>query len=138
MSRRSARETAFRTLFQVDVGKCDPTRAIRYALAGSNLREEETTFIDALVHGTLREQETIDRLIRQFLVGWELERLPAVDRNLLRLAIFEIRFRSDIPTAVSINEALELAKKYGSSDESVAFINGVLDRFTDQTNGDRP
>ncbi len=137
MSRRLAREVAFRTLFQIDIGKCDPARALRYALNGFSFLETETIFIDALVHGTLREQETIDRIIRKFLVGWELERLPAVDRSLLRLAVFEILFRADIPTAVSINEALELAKKYGSSSDSIAYMNSVLDRSTGEINGDR-
>lgn len=128
LSRRLAREVAFRTLFQVDIGKCHPNLALRSSLEGFSFSDEEAAFIGELVQGTLREQAAIDGIIRKFLVGWQLERLSAVDRNLLRLAVFEILFRADIPTAVSINEALELAKKYGSSGENVAFINSVLDR----------
>lgn len=138
MSRRLAREVAFRALFQVDIGKGDPIRALHYARIGFSFREDEINFIDALVHGTLREQEIIDRTIRKFLVGWELDRLPAVERSLLRLAVFEILYRSDIPHAVSINEALELAKRYGSGDDSVAYMNSVLDRSTGEINGARP
>ena len=74
-------------------------------------------------------------MIQRSLVHWELHRLCAVDRNLLRLALFEILYRPDIPDAVAINESLELAKKYGSSEEAVAFINGVLDRAAAEFTG---
>lgn len=128
MSRRLAREVAFRSLFQVDLGKCPPDVALRSSLEGFSLSEREIDFIRELVEGTIEKQDVIDAVIRKFLIGWQLERLSAVDRNLLRLAVYEIFFRPDIPSAVSINEALELAKKYGSSIENVAFINSVLDR----------
>ena len=77
----------------------------------------------------------VDCLIQKYLVHWELQRLCAVDRNLIRLALFEIMYRPDIPDAVAINESLELAKKYGSSEEAVAFINGVLDRAAAEYSG---
>ncbi|NLA26931.1 MAG: transcription antitermination factor NusB, partial [Firmicutes bacterium] len=80
------------------------------------------------VEGTVFHRLEVDRLIQKYLIHWELQRLCAVDRNLMRLALFEILHRPDIPNAVAINESLELAKKYGSSEEAVAFINGVLDR----------
>lgn len=128
MSRRLARDIAFRALFQIDIGKCRAELALRHMLEGFRLTEDEVTFVHELVTGTDSKKSALDDLISKHLVKWKLERISAVDRNLLRLALFEILFRPDIPHAVSINEALELAKKYGSSGEAVGFINGVLDR----------
>ncbi len=127
MSRRLAREAAFIALFQVDIGKCRAEQALRRTREDYSFGNEEELFIEDLVKGTLEKLELLDSMIAKHLVKWELSRLSAVDRNLLRLALFEIHFRPDIPYAVSINEALELAKKFGSSSEAVGFINGVLD-----------
>lgn len=128
MSRRLAREVAFRALFQVDIGKCSSQSARARAREGYHFSSDEELFIDELVKGTIEKKPVLDELISKHLVKWKLERLSAVDRNLLRLALYEIFYRPDIPHAVSINEALELAKKYGSTGEAVGFINGVLDR----------
>lgn len=128
MSRRLAREVAFRALFQVDVGKCRAELALRHSREGFNLEQPEQDFVRELVEGAEKNRSMLDGLIKKHLVKWEIDRLSAVDRNLLRLALYEIIYRPDIPHAVSINEALELAKKYGSSGEAVGFINGVLDR----------
>lgn len=135
MSRRLAREVAFRALFQIDIGKGNPQTAMRYALDGFSFSPAEEQFIGELVNGTLQQISTIDELIAQNLIKWEMKRISAVDRNLLRLAMFEILFRPDIPNAVSINEALELAKKYGSTGQAVAFVNGVLDRVVGEALG---
>ncbi|NLA10720.1 MAG: transcription antitermination factor NusB [Firmicutes bacterium] len=128
MSRRSAREAAFKALFQIDIGNSTTEQALRYNLHGLKLTEGEARFSREIVEGTHRHQPELDRVIQKYLVHWELQRLCAVDRNLLRLALFEILHRPDIPDAVAINESLELAKKYGSSDDAVAFVNGLLDR----------
>ena len=128
MSRRLARDVAFRALFQIDVGQSRIKTAIKHSLDGVNLSSDEVVFVNGLVTGVFKHRSCLDEIIRKHLIKWELDRLSAVDRNLLRLALFEILFRDDIPRAVSINEALELAKKYGSSSEAVGFINGVLDR----------
>lgn len=128
MSRRLAREVVFRALFQMDIGGCNHRLALERSLEDFVFKPDERQFIDELISGVVEKQAIIDGIIRKFLVQWELERLSTVDRNLLRLAIFELLYRQDIPLAVTINEALELAKKYGSSGEGVAFINGVLDR----------
>lgn len=85
-------------------------------------------FAEELVKGTLEKLEDIDALIEQLAENWILGRMAAVDRNILRFAAFEILYRRDIPSAVTINEALEIAKKYSSS-ESAPFLNGVLDRL---------
>ncbi|NMA92231.1 MAG: transcription antitermination factor NusB [Firmicutes bacterium] len=128
MSRRLSRELAFKALFQIDVGKSTPRLALLYTLEGFKLIGKEVLFIRDLVDGTLANLDQIDQIIKRHLVNWQLKRLPAVNRNLLRLALYEIIGRPDIPLAVTINEALELARKYGSSEEGVAFINSVLDR----------
>ena len=128
LSRRSAREAAFKALFQIDIGKSTTEQALRYNLQGLKLTESEARFTREIVEGTHRQQPELDRLIQKYLVHWELQRLCAVDRNLLRLALFEILHRPDIPDAVAINESLELAKKNGSSEDAVAFVNGLLDR----------
>jgi transcription antitermination protein NusB len=135
VGRRLAREVAFRALFQVDVGKSNPRPALQYSLAEFKFDANEELFIRDLVHGALDNQEALDQVIARNLVNWELDRLSAVDRNLLRLALFEILHRPDIPNAVSINEALDLAKKYGSGGEAVAFINGLLDRVVGEALG---
>ncbi len=83
--------------------------------------------MEELVTGTIRNIGEIDKVLQGAAENWDLNRMAAVDRNILRLAIFEILYRKDIPSAVTINEALEIAKKY-SSLESVPFINGLLDK----------
>lgn len=133
MSRRLSREVVFKALFQIDIGKCRVELALRRSLEDLNFSNDEKQFIEDLVSGTVEKIDYIDNLIRTNLVKWELERLSAVDRNLLRMAIYEILYRKDIPHAVSINEALELAKKYGSTAEAVGFINGILDRVAGES-----
>lgn len=128
MSRRLARDIAFLALFEIDVGKQRAEPALKHSLEGFNISSDEEEFVSDLVKGVVEKKAFLDDLIRKHLVKWELDRLSAVDRNLLRLALFEIIYRADIPNVVSINEALELAKKYGSTGEAVGFINGVLDR----------
>jgi len=133
LSRRLSREVVFKALFQIDIGKCRVELALRRSLEDLNFSNDEKQFIEDLVSGTVEKIDYIDNLIRTNLVKWELERLSAVDRNLLRMAIYEILYRKDIPHAVSINEALELAKKYGSTAEAVGFINGILDRVAGES-----
>ncbi len=129
MSRRLTREAVFKALFQVDVGHIDPGKALQYSLEDLFLTPEERDLASRLFSGIIKHQKELDETITPYLVGWELHRLVAVDRCLLRMALYEILYEEDIPPIVSINEALELAKKYSSS-EAVAFINGVLDRIS--------
>ena len=85
-------------------------------------------FSEDLVSGTIRNLQQIDSVIQQAAEHWKMDRMAAVDRNILRCAVYEILYRKDIPSAVSINEALEIAKKYSSS-EAAPFINGLLDKI---------
>ena len=85
-------------------------------------------FAEELVHGVIEKREPVDEKIAKYTENWDLPRIAAVDRNILRLAIYEMLFRDDIPPVVSINEAVDIAKKF-STRESGAFVNGILDRL---------
>ena len=129
MKRRQAREYALQILFQIDfTEKKLGRRELDEFWADKKENKEIRQFAEELVKGTLEKLEDIDALIEKLAENWILGRMAAVDRNILRFAAFEILYRKDIPSAVTINEALEIAKKYSSS-ESAPFLNGVLDRL---------
>ncbi|MZP28453.1 transcription antitermination factor NusB [Heliobacterium undosum] len=125
MSRRQGRETALQTLFMADVGRMEPADALQYASEEFGISEAAAAFARELVEGAVANRETIDGNIRRLAKEWNLERMPHVDRNLLRVAIFEMLFRKDIPLNAAINEAIELAKIY-ANEESAKFVNGIL------------
>ncbi len=128
MNRRKAREYALQALFQREfAGTHSDLLPVEAPPADSSEKKETQKFADELVRGTTGHIEQIDGVIKEAAENWELDRMAAVDRNILRFAVYEILYRSDIPSAVTINEALEIAKKY-SSVESVPFINGLLDK----------
>ncbi|HOQ46878.1 MAG TPA: transcription antitermination factor NusB [Bryobacteraceae bacterium] len=132
-SRRRSRQRALQVLFQVDVRKQPVEAAIRayYDSLYSEEQEDQEAplppdpFMEELVKGTCARVEEIDRRIAKYSENWRLERMPAVDRNILRMAVFEMTGGIN-PPAVVINEALELARRF-SGEEAVSFINGVLD-----------
>ncbi|AKS38862.1 antitermination protein NusB [Anoxybacillus gonensis] len=120
MKRHTAREKALQALFQIDVGGIEPHAAI------ANVAEEETDpFMEMLVFGVVEHQKEIDDLLRQHLEKWTLERVANVDRSILRMAVFEMKYMDDIPFNVSMDEAIELAKVFGD-EKSSRFVNGVL------------
>ena len=127
-SRRRSREMAIQVLYQVDMAQSDLTEALRLFCEHFNAPESIRDFASDLARGAHEHQQEVDTLIKRFSENWRLERMPAVDRNILRLAIYELLYRPDIPAKVSINEAVDLGKKYGSED-SGSFINGILDRI---------
>ncbi|MGI6082488.1 MAG: transcription antitermination factor NusB [Limnochordia bacterium] len=125
-NRRLAREAALRALFQVDVGQSDPDEALAYNTHELAVPETAADFSRLLVLGTLEHLSEIDALIGQYTVGWSVERLPRTDRVVLRLAVFELdQLRDQVPVAVVINEAVELAKMYGDA-TSGRYVNGIL------------
>lgn len=132
MSRRLARETALQVLFQLDIAgdKLDNATVVRKWAEEFAVPETSIPFAQELVEGTLSHMEDIDAKLGQLSEGWALTRMANVDRNLLRLACYEILYREDIPGRVTINEALEIAKRY-ASEESGKFINGILDRVVE-------
>jgi len=125
LSRRLAREAALRVLFQVEVGHSDVHDAIRYNADELGLDENARSFAASLCLGTLQHQPDIDRIIEEYAVDWRVARMPYVDRNILRMAVYELLFADETPASVAVNEAVELAKLYGDRD-SGRFINGIL------------
>jgi len=127
MKRRKAREYALQLLFQLDIRKEKPTITLfKRFWADEDPDEEVRAFTEEIVKGTFKHLPTINEKILACAKNWSLDRMATVDRNVLRMAAYEILFRIDIPPSVTINEAIELAKKYGT-DESGAFVNGILD-----------
>ncbi|KAF0824690.1 transcription antitermination factor NusB [Cytobacillus firmus] len=128
MKRRTAREKALQALFQIDVSGTEPETAIEHVLEGGKNDE----YLSKLVSGVLEHKETIDSEIKGFLEKWTLERLATVDRNLLRLSVFELLYLTEeVPANVVLDEAIEIAKLYGD-DQSSKFINGVLSKVKEK------
>lgn len=127
MKRRTAREKALQALFQIDVSEVEPDAAIEHVLdeAPSN------DFLNELVNGVVINKAVIDETIKKHLENWTIERLATVDRNLLRLSVYELLFCKDTPPNVVIDEGIEIAKMYGD-DQSSKFINGVLSKIKQQ------
>jgi len=127
MGRRAARDAAFKALFWVDCAGGDPDRALAYLGNELSCSGEDLAFARDLVYGVLGNQTRIDGIIASLSREWQVRRMPYVDRNVMRLALFEIVYRADIPDGVSANEAVELAKTYGG-EESGRFVNGIIGR----------
>src|SRR5713101_1303928 len=126
--RREARELAMKILYQIEVGQGPVEEVIETTREAVPTEPDEWAYVDEVVHGVLLEQHALDRIIADLASGWKLERIANVDRNILRLALYEIRDRPDIPASVSVNEAVEMAKKY-STEESGKFVNGILGSY---------
>ncbi|HEY7362596.1 MAG TPA: transcription antitermination factor NusB [Methylomirabilota bacterium] len=127
--RRKAREVALQFLYQLDLrGEEDPGPHAADFWRRHPVDDDTRTFAEALVYGTKHHQVKADELLRQYVEHWELERMAVVDRNILRLAVYEMLWSGAVPSKVAINEAIEIAKKFGTADSS-RFINGVLDRI---------
>ncbi|MCP8967050.1 transcription antitermination factor NusB [Ectobacillus ponti] len=126
MKRRTAREKAMQALYQMDIaGETDVQTLIANTLEEG---EESNEFLEALVQGCVEHRDELDQMISQYLENWKLDRVSTVDRNILRIAAYEMKFMGDIPPSVSINEAIEVSKVYGD-DESRRFVNGVLSKI---------
>jgi N utilization substance protein B len=122
-SRHFARELALQALFSVEVGHHEPSVALESVAVG--LEGETRAFVRELVLGTLEHAQSSDEKIGPLLEGWTIDRLPTVDRLVLRMGVFELGAGTGTPPAVVINEAVELAKKF-STEDSGRFVNGVL------------
>jgi len=124
MKRRTAREKALQALFQIDISESEPSEAIEHIMEGS---EEDASFLEQIVFGVIEHKDEIDQLLRANLEKWNLERLANVDRTILRMAVYELKYIEEIPEKVSIDEAIELAKIFGD-DSSSRFINAILSK----------
>jgi transcription antitermination protein NusB len=126
-TRRKSRELAMQMLFQADIGKQTPDQVrATFWKAGDDVEPEVRGFAEDLFRAAEAHQEQIDQLITQNSKHWRIERMPAVDRNLLRMAIGEMLAFKGTPFPIVINEALEIARRY-SAPESINFLNGILD-----------
>lgn len=129
MGRRAAREVAMKLVYQLEIQKDSRDEQIETALEGEELCAKDKEYILDIVNGVYNNLEFIDENIEKYSKGWKLSRISKVDLSVLRLGIYEMCFREDIPHNVSINEAIELAKSY-SGDESGSFVNGILGKIS--------
>ncbi len=127
--RRQARIAALQTLYELDCTKHKAEEALAHLRAGETLTREALSFSEELVKGVLQNKSELGALIKKFAPAFPPEQMAVIDRNILRLAIFETLFNSKTPFKVAINEAVELAKEFGS-DSSPRLINGVLGSIT--------
>jgi N utilization substance protein B len=124
-ARHKARTIALQALYEIDSAARPAETVVERLLAGNKLSEQNVAFVRELVAGVVRHRDKIDDNIQQFAPAWPLEQLAMIDRNILRLAIFEILFDNKVPVKVAVSEAVELAKTFGS-ESSPKFVNGVL------------
>lgn len=131
MSRRQARERALQVLFQVDLGGADPDMALKLMNQDFGSLTKSGDFTKRLVYGVLENLTSLDRIISDVSKDWSLNRIARVDKNIMRLALFEMFYCDDIPSNVSINEAVEMGKTFGGED-SGKFINGILGKVLEK------
>jgi len=139
MSRRESREKAFMFLYQLEIQKGDETRQLADFLSEREVGENEQDYLLALVEGVSDYKKVLDERIAPLLKRWTIDRLPRIDLTILRIAVYEMAYRTDIPANVAISEAVLLAKKY-SSEESKNYINAVLGKISQMKveTGDEP
>lgn len=125
MGRKEARDGAFKMLYQLDINSNEPTQAMEDFFEEYNYTKGDKEYIREVVNGVLSKKEDIDNIISGAVKSWTLNRISMVDKALLRLAVYEIYYREDIPDSISIFEAVELAKIYDSP-KAGGFVNGLL------------
>jgi N utilization substance protein B len=129
--RRKSREFALQILYQLDITKQDATKTLSQLQDHFSPNEKRDEFAERLVLGVLEHCQEINGLVEQNSENWRLDRINIIDRNILRIAIFELLYCREIPPKVTLNEAIDLGKRYGS-DDSGSFINGILDRIQNE------
>jgi N utilization substance protein B len=128
-NRTKAREYALQILYAVDITKADAAACISGFWEGCDESSAQVkAFAEGIVRGVMSNKSRIDGVISRHATNWQLERMAVIDRNVLRLATYELLYADDIPPKVSINEAIDIAKKFGG-DDSGKFVNGVLDNI---------
>lgn len=128
MKRRVAREKALQALYQIDMSGATTAEALTFVLED----EKNDRFLQKLIEGTIEHLDEIDQKINKHLENWSIERLAKVDLNILRIGIYEMIYSEDAPANVVINEAVEIAKRFGD-ENSGKFINGILSNIKDET-----
>lgn len=130
-TRRRGREAALQLLYAVEITQVSVEEVLASSWAHALTAARTREFTGALLRGVIASRDEIDDLIREWSANWSLERIGLVERNILRFAIYELLFMPEIPPNVTINEAIEVAKRYGAED-APSFINGILDRIKNQ------
>ena len=125
-SRRKSRELALQALFDMDMSQNNSEERIELFCRNFTPSNKVLPFFQGLILGVKKNKNEIDSLIEKFSSNWKISRISCVDRNVMRIAVYEMLYCEDIPSKVSINEAIEIGKKYGAED-SGSFINGILD-----------
>ncbi|MBQ9778473.1 MAG: transcription antitermination factor NusB [Clostridia bacterium] len=133
MNRREAREAVFELLFETEF-KTDEAREAIYALSTDNREIEDDPYIREVYFGVCEHLEELDEHINRHAQGWKVSRISKVSRSILRLCVYEMLYRDEIPALVSINEAIELSKKF-DEEKARAFVNGVLNSIKDEIRG---
>ncbi|TJX61431.1 transcription antitermination factor NusB [Soehngenia saccharolytica] len=128
MGRKQTREALMQLIYQMDLNKNFSKEEVTIFLENFEQSDCEIEYLEESAYGIIDNLENINELIEKYTEGWTLERLPKVDLSILRIAFYEILYREDIPVEVSINEAIEIAKKYSTPD-AFKYINGVLGSF---------
>lgn len=128
--RRKARECALQVLYQMEMRDSEPKETLALFFKNGEVPEEEPirAFLESLVFGVCRNRIEIDPMIEKYSTNWKLARMAVVDRNLLRIGVYELLYLREIPPSVIINESVEIAKRFGNHD-SASFANGVLDQI---------
>lgn len=129
MGRRASREAVMKLLYQLEIQKNDRNEQIDMALEDETYTESDRAYIRSIVDGIAEKVTHLDSIIEKYAMGWKITRLSKIDLSILRIGIYEILYREDIPFSVSVNEAVELAKKY-SNEDAGAFVNGLLAKVT--------
>lgn len=124
--RRKARELVLQSLYQSELNGKPVSETFMLMREHFEINKKALPYATELIDGLTEKREELDQRIRQQAVNWRMERMSLIDRNIIRIGVYELCFRSDIPAKVVINEALEVARRY-STDESAPFINGILD-----------
>ena len=127
-SRSKARAVALSLLYQIEISKVDFRQALQDYSENYPQKQGVIDFFSLLVEGVITNMSSIDTLIKKYVKNWAIKRMAVIDRNILRIGCFELLFSEDIPPKVAINEAIELAKRFGDID-SPRFVNGILDKI---------
>ncbi|MCB9747778.1 MAG: transcription antitermination factor NusB [Candidatus Omnitrophica bacterium] len=127
--RTRGRETALKILYQAEITRRDIKDSAKYYWSDTGITDNTVkVFSETIINGVASHLEDIDNKISSYATNWQIKRMAVIDRNILRMGVFELLFAPDIPPKVTINEAVELAKKYGDL-ESSKFVNGILDKI---------
>jgi transcription antitermination factor NusB len=128
--RTFARECALKILYRIEISKESVDSSLKdfWSKAAGSVDKETHDFVEVLVKGACENVTAIDEIISKYTDNWDISRMAVIDRNIMRMSVYEMLYRNDIPPNVSLNEAIELAKKYGDVD-SGKFVNGILDKI---------